>query len=311
MPRSFEVVSVNLSADKGTTKSPVEEGTVDRLGLRGDAHAGDWLRQVSLLGEESIRRFVEETGRPVRPGEFAENLTLRGADLAGVRVLDRFRIGEVELEVTQIGKACHGPSCAIFREVGRCVMPKEGIFTRVLRGGTVRAGDRGEIVPWTLRARVVTLSDRASRGEREDRSGPRARALLEEFLAARGWRAEIASAVLPDEREPLRAELLAARDAGVDLVLTTGGTGIGPRDVTPEVVEEVCEKRIPGIMDAVRLKHGAGNPRALLSRSVAGLAGGTLVFALPGSVRAVEEYLAEILPLLEHLLQMQRGLDTH
>ncbi len=307
----FEVVSVNASEAKGTSKRPVGEARIDARGLAGDAHAGHGHRHVSLLGQASIDRFVAETGRAIAPGEFAENLTLRGMDLAEAAVFDRFRIGDVDLEVSQVGKACHGEACAIFREVGKCVMPREGVFCRVIRGGAVRTGDAGEYEPRTLDIRVLTLSDRAARGEYEDRSGPRARALVEEFLRARRWRGRLASAVLPDDADRLRRELLAARDAGADLVLTTGGTGLGPRDATPEAAAAACDKLIPGLMEAIRMKHGAANPRALLSRAVAGVAGKTAVFTMPGSVRAVEEYLAELFPVLEHLLFMVRGVDVH
>jgi len=95
------------------------------------------------------------------------------------------------------------------------------------------------------------------------------------------------------------------------VIVTTGGTGIGPRDITPEVVTALCQKQIPGIMEHIRAKFGAANPNALLSRSVAGVAGRSQIYALPGSVRAVEEYLGEILKTLEHVLCMLHGLDVH
>ena len=167
MSKTGEVVSVNVSVEKGTPKRPVERVVVDESGLVGDAHAGAWHRQVSLLSQESVDRFSLQAGRPIAPGEFAENLTISGLDLAQVALLDRFRLGAAELEVTQIGKVCHGDACAIFREVGACVMPKEGIFCRVLRGGTVRPGDRLDYLPRPLQCRVITLSDRARAGERQ------------------------------------------------------------------------------------------------------------------------------------------------
>ena len=97
----------------------------------------------------------------------------------------------------------------------------------------------------------------------------------------------------------------------MDVVFTTGGTGVGPRDVTPEVAAGVCEKLIPGIMEHIRVKFGADEPNCLLSRGIAGLAGGTQIYTLPGSVRAVEEYAAEILQTLEHVLLIRHGLDVH
>jgi len=311
MSKNLEVVSVNLSTQKGTIKRPAERITIDSGGVQGDAHAGPWHRQVSLLSQESIDRFAGEMGRAIAPGEFAENITVRGLDSGSVAVLDRIRFGDAELEVTQIGKQCHGSGCAIFQQVGRCVMPAEGIFTRVMSGGTLAAGDRGEHVPRAFRIQILTLSDRAAAGQYEDRSGPRIRELLEIWFHGKRWPPTIDATVLPDDSARLRQELESARAAGVDVVFTTGGTGVGPRDITPETVAAVCDKLIPGIMENIRIKFGAAKPNALLSRSVAGVTGKTQVYALPGSVRAVEDYLGEILKTMEHVVFMLHGLDVH
>jgi molybdopterin adenylyltransferase len=304
------LLAVNLSAEKGTAKTPVARAVIDARGLVGDAHAGPWHRQVSLLAQESIARFGASAGRAFAPGEFAENLTTEGLDLADVCVLDRFRIAAVELEVTQLGKRCHGDGCAIFRSVGRCVMPKEGLFCRVLSGGEIAPGEEIVQVKRRLRCLVVTLSDRASGGEYADRSGPRAQDLLREHFAGSRWRLDVRGEVLPDDPERLRA-LLVAEAPDCDVIVTTGGTGIGPRDVTPDVVAGLADRLIPGVMEAIRVKFGAARPQALLSRSVAAMIGRTLIYTLPGSVRAVEEYLGEILPGLEHAVCMVRGVDAH
>lgn len=311
MSPRFDVVSVNVSAAAGTPKRPVPEAAIGPQGLSGDAHAGPGARQVSVLAVESVDRFAAETGRSVAPGDFAENLTTRGLDLMAVAPLDRFRIGEAELEVTQIGKSCHGKTCAIFRDVGRCVMPREGLFCRVVRGGPVRPGDPATWHPRPLKVRVLTLSDRAFRGAYEDRSGPKARETIEAFLRPRRWHPAVDAVVLPDDADRLRRAVREAREAGVDVLVTTGGTGVGPRDVAPETIAAACDKLVPGIMEAIRAKFGAENPRALLSRGIAGVAGTMLVYALPGSVRAVEEYLGEILKTLEHLLMMVHAVDVH
>ena len=305
------IVSVNVSDEKGTVKRPVQEAIITLQGIEGDAHAGPWHRQVSLLSQEEIDRFSLLNGRTISPGEFAENITLSGIDTVGVSILDRFKIGTVELQVTQLGKTCHGKDCAIFREVGACVMPKQGLFCRVLSGGKIAPGDTVMHLPKTLKLSIITLSDRAHRGEYSDRSGPEVRSMLESFFSDKRWHIEITETILPDDREALRAQLIAARDGGMDAVFTTGGTGVGPRDVTPESVTEVCDKLIPGIMEHIRMKYGASNPNALLSRSVAGVAGSTLIYALPGSVKAVREYMTEILTTLEHLFFMVNGLDSH
>jgi molybdenum cofactor synthesis domain-containing protein len=135
--------------------------------------------------------------------------------------------------------------------------------------------------------------------------------LIKEFTESNNLNADIQKSILPDDADRLLAELSAAQNDGVDVVFTTGGTGVGPRDITPEVVSSFCEKTIPGIMEAIRVKYGAEKPNALLSRSVAGVSGTMLVFALPGSVKAVVEYLAEIEKTLEHLLLMLHELDVH
>jgi len=135
-----EVVAVCTSENKGERKKPVDavELRVDH-GIVGDAHAGDWHRQVSLLAQESINK-MRALGLDVTSGDFAENITTSGIDLVFMPVSSRLRIGEALLEVTQIGKECH-TRCAIFHQAGDCVMPKEGIFAKVIRPGRIKAGD--------------------------------------------------------------------------------------------------------------------------------------------------------------------------
>jgi molybdenum cofactor synthesis domain-containing protein len=305
------VVSVNISEEKGTIKKAVSQITLDHHGIIGDAHAGPWHRQVSLLAREDIDFFVKEIKREIKPGEFAENITLGGVDLDKVAILDRFRIGQVELEVTQIGKECHGDNCAIFREVGKCVMPKKGLFSRVINDGQIKADDSVEYIARPLQVLIITLSDRASRGQYTDRSGPAAKKIMEEYFADKRWHLQVSNMLLADDAEQLSGKLKQGLADQVDVILTLGGTGVGPRDITPEVVSDVCEKLIPGVMENIRVKYGKEKPSALLSRSVAGLAGKTQIYALPGSKRAVEEYLSEILKTLEHTIFMLHGLDVH
>jgi MOSC domain-containing protein YiiM len=140
------VVAVSISATKGVKKTNVAEARVlVNFGLEGDAHAGDWHRQVSLLAVESINKMLQR-GLELQSGDFAENLTTQGIDIPHLPVGTRLRIGkEVELEVTQIGKACHH-GCAIKQAVGDCVMPREGIFARVLRGGLIHPDDIIEVL---------------------------------------------------------------------------------------------------------------------------------------------------------------------
>lgn len=307
----MRVVSVNISDSKGVAKHPVPVVTVNSTGIAGDAHSGAWHRQISLLAQESMVSLGEKAGREFKPGEFAENITTAGIDLEQVCLRDRLRIGAVELEVTQIGKKCHGDGCSIFKEVGSCIMPKQGLFARVIKGGEIRPGDTIEHRPGHLRIRIITLSDRASSGEYADRSGPAIDGALRRHFAASRWRIELTSRLLPDDETLLHRELEACVLDQMDLVFTTGGTGIGPRDITPDTVRPLLDKEIPGIMEFIRMKYGQTLPSALLSRSIAGVMGTTLVYTLPGSVKAVGEYLSEILPTLDHSLTMLWGIDSH
>ena len=135
-----KVLAVNISLNKGERKTPSPEVTLrEEHGIVGDAHAGDWHRQVSLLAMESIAK-MQALGLKVGEGDFAENITTEGVDLVNLPIGSRIEMGETVLEVTQIGKECH-TRCAIFYQAGDCVMPKEGIFARGIKGGVVRPGD--------------------------------------------------------------------------------------------------------------------------------------------------------------------------
>jgi molybdenum cofactor synthesis domain-containing protein len=309
--KKLNILSVNISEEKGTIKHPVGSINLTNLGAEHDAHSGAWNRQVSLLGKESIRKFEKETGRKISPGEFAENITTEGAELWHMQPLDKLACGNTELEVTQIGKECHGASCAIFKETGNCVMPKEGIFCRVIRPGVLRPGDRFEYLPKVYSVYIITLSDRASKGEYEDKSGPRIRELLEQFFILHSSSFIFHYSLIPDDPKQLKKMLNLVRGEKADLIFTTGGTGIGSRDFTPEVVKSFLDKEIPGIMEMIRLKFGAEKPGALLSRSIAGVMDESLVYALPGSLKAVSEYIPEILKTLRHSIAMIHGLDIH
>jgi MOSC domain-containing protein YiiM len=136
------IIAVCKSKEKGTRKGPIAEGVLRKdYGLVGDAHADSSThRQVSLLAIESIRK-MRDLGVDIDPGDFAENLTCEGIDLVSLSVGTQFSVGkEVILEVTQIGKDCHS-GCAIYRQIGKCIMPKEGVFAKVTKGGLVKAGD--------------------------------------------------------------------------------------------------------------------------------------------------------------------------
>lgn len=307
----IKVLSVNTSEKKGTVKKPVDTIHLTEIGVVGDAHSGKWHRQVSLLATESIARFSEEAGRVITFGEFAENITTAGLLLHECRPLDRFRNEEIELEVTQIGKKCHGDNCSIFREVGNCVMPKEGIFARVIRNGNLKAGDELAYLPKIVNIHIITLSDRASAGEYADKSGPQIKNLAETFFSGIKRQTAVTNHLIPDDPEQLTQLIKVAISKQIDVIFTTGGTGIGLRDFTPETVRALLDKEIPGIMELIRVKYGLEKPAALLSRGIAGVSGKTLIYCLPGSVKAVTEYCNEILPTIEHSMYMLGGIDSH
>jgi molybdopterin adenylyltransferase len=157
---------------------------------------------------------------------------------------------------------------------------------------------------------IITLSDRASRGEYEDLSGPKVKEMITEFFASSGWSFNVKTTLIPDESSILK-DLLNEAGNIYNIIFTTGGTGIGPRDITVETVTPLLNKQIPGVMEFIRIRYGTEKPAALLSRGVAGITGKSLIYTLPGSVKAVEEYMTEIVKTLKHTIFMQYGIDKH
>ncbi len=142
-----KIISINVSEKKGMRKKAVDSAVLkDNFGIEGDAHAsGKWHRQVSLLGTESIKKMLDK-GLDVGPGDFAENITTVGVDLPNLPIGTKMIIGEdIEVEVSQIGKLCHN-RCAIYEQAGDCVMPREGIFVKVIKGGTIKTGDEIKVL---------------------------------------------------------------------------------------------------------------------------------------------------------------------
>ena len=301
-----KVLAVCTSAVRGVQKE--NQGAarfIAGYGLDGDAHAGDWHRQVSLLSADEIAAF-NARGAAVEPGAFGENLVVEGIDFRTLPVGTLLRCGDVLLEVTQIGKACHH-HCAIFHKMGDCIMPREGIFARVLEGGRIAAGDEMTIIPretpLPLQAAVITLSDRCAAGERQDESGP----AVAERLQQAGYTV-IEQLILPDGREGLTKELIRLADQRQpDLILTTGGTGFAPRDLTPEATLDAAERLAPGIAEAMRAASLRITPRAMLTRAVSVIRGRTLIINLPGSPKACMECMDVFLDQLPHAHALLRG----
>lgn len=302
-----KLLAICTSPERGTVKTPVPSARLTvEWGVEHDAHGGNWHRQVSLLSAEKIEQFRRKVW--VEYGAFGENLVVEGFDFRSLPVTSRFAIGDAVLEMTQIGKECHN-DCVIRQQTGDCIMPREGVFARVVKGGEIRVGDEVTLLPSPedppLRAAVITLSDKGSRGEREDKSGP----LAAELLAGAGYTVE-ETLLLPDEEAALKAQLIRLADGRqLNLILTTGGTGFSPRDITPEATMAVATRNAPGIAEAIRYHSLTITPRGMLSRGASVLRGKTLIVNLPGSPKAVREDLEYLLPSLEHGVRIAAGLD--
>jgi len=307
---SFKIVSLNSSVKNGTIKLPVEQAEITLTGMAGDSHAGNWHRQISLLGTESYQKVKDQSKLELNHGSFAENLTTEGMILHEAKIFDLLVHEDVVLEITQIGKKCH-KGCEIQKQIGDCVMPLEGIFCRVIRGGILKNGMIFHHQAREIKVHIITLSDRASRGEYTDRSGPRAEDLISSFFRESGRHFSISRSILPDDKEKINETFQLCIQDQADIIITTGGTGIGPRDIAPDVIGPMLDKELPGIMEHIRTLYGREKPNALISRSIAGVMGSSLVYVLPGSVRAVNEYLTEIIPTIEHSLRMLSGIDSH
>ncbi|MCR5147679.1 MAG: MOSC domain-containing protein [Eubacterium sp.] len=305
------IKAICISEKRGTAKHPVKEAElIEDYGIENDAHAGKWHRQVSVLSAEVIDEFNKK-GASVKDGDFGENLIIEGIDVKKYPVGSTLSIlsddsSSVELKLTQKGKQCHS-HCHIYESVGDCIMPREGVFFEVIKGGRISVGNEVIIRPASperpITAAVIVLSDKASIGEREDKSGPKAC----EILKNNGYDV-VESLLIPDEPLKLKTELLRLSDGReVDLIITSGGTGFSMRDRTPEVTMEVAERNAPGIAEYMRLKSAELTDRAMLSRAASVIRGKTVIVNLPGSPKAVEECLGFILNGLEHGIKILRG----
>ena len=303
-----KIIGICTSERRGTQKTEVGEiDIIKDWGLEGDAHGGKWHRQVSLLSYDKIQEF-RARGAEVALGAFGENIIVEGIDFRSLPVGSRFQVGDVILEMTQIGKECHS-HCEIYKKVGDCIMPREGVFAQVVQGGHIKVGEEMEVIlpspdrPFT--AAVITLSDKGFAGEREDKSGPK----IVEMVTQAGYEV-VETILLPDEKAGLKNQLMRLADQRqVNVIFTTGGTGFSERDITPEATVEVCDRMANGIANSILYYSLSITPRAMLSRAVSGIRKKTLIVNLPGSPKAVQEALEFILPSLGHGLGILRGTE--
>lgn len=301
-----KVIAVCTSKKRGEQKTNIGSGNfLENWGIEGDVHAGDWHRQISLINFEKVASF-KQRGADVYPGAFGENLVVTGIEFSKLPVGTLLRCNNVCLEITQIGKECKH-HCKIYEKMGECIMPREGVFARVLEAGVIAVGDemqieeRVNIRRW--QAAVITLSDKGYKGEREDISGP----LIAEQLRARGYDV-VEQLLLPDEKQKLKKELRRlSEQRQLDLILTTGGTGFSNRDITPEATMEVATKVVPGIAKSIREKSMEITPKAMLSRAVSVICNKTLIINLPGSPKACLESMDVFIEVIPHAMELLRG----
>ncbi|ARC86112.1 molybdenum cofactor synthesis domain protein [Clostridium argentinense CDC 2741] len=300
------IKGICISEKRGTKKREIKEANfIENWGIEEDAHAGNWHRQVSLLSFDKIEAFREK-GANVSLGDFGENLIVEGFDFRSLPVGTRLHCGEVVLEMTQIGKECHS-HCQIYKTMGDCIMPREGVFAKVLYGGKMKVEDEMTMelpsVDEKLTAAVITLSDKGFKGEREDESGPAIVTILKEA----GYEI-VETMILPDEQKEIERNLIRLADQRqVNLILTTGGTGFSIRDCTPEATMAVATRNAPGIAEAIRYGSMNITKRAMLGRGASVIRNETIIVNLPGSKKAVIESLGFIIDELEHGIRILKG----
>ena len=294
-----KIMAVCISEARGTEKKNIHTAEfIENWGIKGDAHAGNWHRQVSLLSYEKIKAFKEK-GADITDGAFGENLVVSGYDFTKFPVGTRFYCNDVILELTQIGKECHN-GCAIYQRMGECIMPTNGVFAKIIKGGMVSEGDA--FAPM-YRVAEITLSDTAAAGQREDKSGD----MVCDLAKENGFHV-VSRQIIPDDGETLTALLCELADNNqADLILTTGGTGFSPRDNTPEATLAAIERRADGISEAMRYRSLQVTPKGMLSRGVSGIRKKALIVNLPGSPKAVRECLEYVIDPVKHGIDILKG----
>ena len=299
-----KIKSIYTGSRKGELKKRVGQANLrENYGIIGDAHAGAGERQISLLAEESIAR-LRGRDEKVGAGNLMENLRTTGIELTSLLVGTKLEVGRtVLLEISEIGKHS-GKPIKVFAMPEGCLLPLNGVFAKVLRGGTVREEDRIEIVADTpITAGILIISDRSSRGERPDKTGPLIKECLNELKIT-----PVRYKIIPDEEEYISLVLSSWTDqGGVDLILTSGGTGFFSRDVTPEATKRILDKDVPGLSEMMRTEGAKSTKRAYLSRGVAGIRKKTLIINLPGNPQGARESMKIVSPLLNHAIRVMKG----
>ncbi len=252
--------------------------------------------EIALTSENYYREMLNNRIHP-------ENLIVFDGNLHSLQDFDLLVGTGIEFMITQGIKASTDSTES--KEKTTCL-----VRAKISNPGNLGEFDNFRIQPKVFQVHIITLSDRAYRKEYSDRTGPLIKEQVE--VAFEDWNhaCEIHNHLLPDDENHLQL-LLDGLLERTDLLITTGGTGVGPRDISVDVIAPLLDFEIPGIMEVIRVKYGTENPHAMLSRGVAGMKGNCQVYTLPGSPKAVKEYLEVILKTMNHLFYMRYGIDTH
>jgi len=287
------VRGICVSEQKGTAKRSVDAAElVAEFGVAGDAHGGRWHRQVSMLDHGDFGR-VRERLAELRFGAFAENLIVEGVDCGALGLGSQLRLGaKAVIRISQIGKVCHTP-CSIFETMGDCIMPRLGLFGRVLEGGMLAVGDAVEVTVLVARERFQAVILTAGGGDESAGVG----GVLEDGLGAHIYAREAGLG----EQEAMAARVRHYCDGhSIDLVVTVGDGG-----AAAAAGRSVAEK-LPRRLDEV-MGTGCESGRAIVSDVVTGVCGRTLIINVAGSARAARERVEAVLPALERGLGELRG----
>lgn len=298
------IKAISVSSEKGMRKSNINKAIIiNNFGIKDDAHGGSWHRQISFLANESIDK-IRAAGLDVDSGDFAENITTEGIDICALSVGTRLVINGLEFTISQMGKICH-KRCAIYYQAGDCVMPKEGIFAVVTGDGEISVGDEIKVLPkHKMTVAVVTMSDKGSKGEREDITGIKVMEFINEKISPSFVRYHM----IPDEEDQLEAMIIDLADKqNIDIIITNGSTGIAPRDIAPDVTLRMIDKRLPGFEEAMRMESFKITPHALISRAVCGTRKNSFIINVPGSPKGAIENLAVVVDSITHAVKKLQG----
>ena len=285
-----KIVAVCKSVHKGERKANVGQARlIENFGMDGDAHAGPWDTQIRLLAQESIYKALKK-GLKVGPGDFSENITTRGIELSKLSVGTKLKLGEeVVLEITQKGKDCT-KKCTIYNMIGDCIMPQEGVYAKVLQGGTVTVGSDIKVF-LDVSVGVVYLTE-VLKNENTTRI------IIEETL--KSWELEYIQSEKCSNRDALKHTIEQMCNDGINIVFTVGGSGILMRDYAPEVLSEIMDKELPGVANLIRAKH-LTQFCALTYCGRAGIRGKTVIVNLPDDNEVLKKSLQEVLPFINKI----------